>query len=45
MGKTDTKYKKSREWEIFVTFKKFFECLIIDPKYLEKVPLKFLGEF
>ena len=41
MGTTATKYQKNREWEIFVTLKKFFECFNFDPKYLEKVPLKF----
>jgi len=45
MGTTATKYQKNREWEIFVTLKKFFECFNFDPKYLEKVPLKFFSDF
>jgi len=40
-GHNGHKISKNREWEIFVTSKKFFEFFNFDPKYLEKVPLKF----
>jgi len=33
---------KNRQWEIHVTFKKIFEFLNFDLKYLKKCPEKFL---
>jgi len=46
-GHNGHKMSKNREWEIFVTLKKFFECFFFDfdPKYLEKGPLKNFCDF